>query len=77
MATENAVKKPKMVKIRLPLSRNESEDVYVAINGKSYLIKRGVTVEVPESVAEVLEHKEEMLEKSMAYEAQASANANQ
>lgn len=77
MATGNTVNKPKMVKIRLPLSRNEKDDVYVAINGKSYLIKRGETVEVPESVAEVLQHKEKQLETAMEYEAQASANANQ
>ena len=69
--------KPKMVKIKLPISRNEKEDVYVAVNGKSYLIKRGETVEVPASGAEILQHKEEMLAVSMEFEAQASANANQ
>ena len=76
MATENSTK-PKTVKIKLPLSRTESDDVYVGVNGHPYLIKRGVTVEVPESVAEVLEHSEEMIDESMRYEAQASANANQ
>ena len=75
--TEKTVTKPKTVTIRLPLSRTESEDVYVAVNGHPYLIKRGVNVEVPESVAEVLQHSEEMTEESMRYEAQASANANQ
>lgn len=69
--------KPKMVKIKLPLTRAEKEDAYVAVNGKSYLIKRGETVEVPDFVAEVLQHKEEMLAVSMEFEAQASANANQ
>ena len=68
------IKAPKKVKIRLPLTRTEKEDVFVAINGKTYLIKRGVDVEVPASVAEVLQHKENMLEKAMAYEAEASAN---
>ena len=62
------------VKIRLPITRVEKDDVYVAVNLKPYLIKRGETVEVPESVAEVLQHKEEMLEESMQFEAQASAN---
>lgn len=71
MATE------KKVKIKLPLTRTEKEDEYVCVNGKSFLIKRGVEVEVPASVAEVLQHKENMLEKSMDFEAQASANANQ
>ena len=65
---------PKMVKIKIPLTRAEKADVYVAVNGKSYLIKRGETVEVPDFVKEVLDHKEEMLDLAMEYEAQASAN---
>lgn len=74
MATET---KQKTVKIKLPLTRTEKDDVYVAVNGKSYLIKRGETVEVPASVAEVLQHKEEMLAQAMEFEAQAAANADQ
>ena len=74
MATENTVKK---VKIKLPLTRNEKDDVYVCVNGKSYQIKRGETVEVPDYVAEVLQHKEEMLAEAMEFEAQASAKAEQ
>jgi hypothetical protein len=69
--------KQKMVKVKLPLTRTEKDDVYVAVNGKSYLIKRGETVEVPASVSEVLQHKEEMLAQAMEFEAQASANADQ
>ncbi len=76
-AVEETVKKvPEKVKIKLPLSRSESEDVYVALNGKSYLIKRGVEVEVPRGVAEILQHKEEMLSIAMEYEAQAAEKAN-
>ena len=67
----------KKVKIKLPLTRTEKEDVYVCVNGSSYQIKRGETVEVPESVAEVLQHKEEMLAEAMEFEAQAAANVNQ
>lgn len=73
MATTES--KTKMVKIKLPLTRTEKDDEYVAVNGKSYLIKRGETVEVPDFVAEVLEHKDEMLAQAMEFEAQASANA--
>ena len=65
--------KPKMVKIKLPLTRTEKDDVYVGLNGKSYLIKRGVEVEVPEGVAKILERKEKMLSIAMEYEAQAAA----
>lgn len=71
MATENKVKK---VKIKLPLTRSEKDDVYVCVNGESFLIKRGETVEVPDYVAEVLQHKEEMLTAAMEFETQAAAN---
>ena len=77
-AVENTAEiAPKKVKIKLPLTREERDDVYVCLNGKSYLIKRGKEVEVPAGVAEILQHKEEMLEQSMEFEAQASANAEQ
>lgn len=71
MATTTATKK---VKIKLPLSRAEKDDKYVAVNGKSYLIKRGVEVEVPDFVAEALQHEEKMLSVAMEYEAEASKN---
>lgn len=48
---------PKMVKIRLFKDAGKySGDVFVGLNGKNYKIKRGVDVEVPEGVAEILEH---------------------
>lgn len=65
------------VKIKLPLTRSEKDDVYVGVNGDSFQIKRGETVEVPDYVAEVLEHREEMLAEAMEFEAQASARAEQ
>lgn len=74
--TETAVKvkaAPKKVKIKVPLTRTEKDDVYVGLNGKGYLIKRGVEVEVPYGVAKILERKEKMLSVAMEYEAQAAA----
>ena len=70
-ATE-AVAKEKTVKIKLPLTRTEKNDVLVGVNGRTWLIKRGEEVEVPECVAEVLQHKEEMLSVAMAFEEQAA-----
>ena len=64
----------KKVKIKLPLTRTEKDDVFVGLNGKTYLIKRGVEVEVPAGVAKILERKEKMLSIAMEYEAQASAS---
>ena len=61
------------VTIRLPITRNEIDDVYVAVNGVGYLIQRGKDVEVPASVAEVLRHREEMLEEAMLFEEKAAS----
>lgn len=71
MATE------KKVKIKLPLTKREKDDKYVAVNGKTFLIKRGEEVEVPDYVAEVLLHEEEMLAFGMEFEAQAAKNTDQ
>ena len=60
----------KLVKIRIPKTRGSQEDVFVAVNMRTFLIKRGVEVEVPECVAEVLRHQEEALETIMEFEAE-------
>ena len=58
--------KVKTVKIKLPRIKNDDADVYVSVNDYSCLIKRGVEVEVPEFVAEVLRNQE--LAEAKAYE---------
>ena len=60
--------KQKMVKIRIPRTKKDEEDVFVSVNQRTWLIKRGVEVEVPACVAEVLRHQEEMLETIMMFE---------
>lgn len=69
MATETKqeVKKEKTVKIRLPKTRDKQDDVFVSVNERTWLIQRGVEVEVPECVAEVLLHQQEMEEKAMDF----------
>ena len=67
----------KKVKIKLPLTKHEKDDKYVAVNGKTFLIKRGEEVEVPDYVAEVLQHEEQMLALGMEFEAQAAKNTDQ
>ena len=64
MATTNT---KKMVKIRIPRTKADQEDVFVSVNMETFLIKRGVEVEVPDYVAEVLQHQEEMLENIMLF----------
>lgn len=73
MAT-NETKTPKKVKVILPLTRNEKEDVYACVNGKAILIKRGEEVEIDPCYVEVLRNKETLLAKSIAFEDQAKSN---
>lgn len=62
----------KKVKIRLPLTREMKDDVFVGVNGKTWLIRRGEEVTVPACVARVLERREAMLSQAMEFEAQAA-----
>lgn len=58
----------KMVKILLPRGRkNEENFVIVSVNGRSFKIMKGVEVEVPDFVAEVLENAEMMAEMARRY----------
>jgi len=61
----------KKVTIRIPRTRADQEDVFVSVNNYTCMIQRGVEVEVPAAVAEVLRHQEEMLETIMRFEQQA------
>ena len=63
----------KKVTIKLPLTRNEKDDVFVGLNGRPYLIKRGVPGQVDAPIAKILERREKMLSAAMDFEAQASA----
>lgn len=65
-------KNMKKVTIKLPLTRTERDDVFVGLNGRTYLIKRGVNVEVDAPIAKILERREKMLSAAMEFEIQAS-----
>ena len=60
--------KQKMVTIRIPRTKKDEEDVFVSVNNYTCMIKPGEEVEVPDFVAEVLKHREEMLEIAAAFE---------
>ena len=52
---------PRRVRIKLYKDRGKySQDVLVIVNGMSYLIQRGVEVEVPYEVAEVLKNSDDL-----------------
>lgn len=63
----------KKIKIKLPLTRSEKEDVFVGINGHTWQIARGVEVELPRNVVKVLERQEKMLAQALEFENQAAA----
>lgn len=67
--TETAEKMAeKMVKIRLPRNRKEEDDMFVSVNERTWIIKRGVEVEVPECVAEVIRNSELMQEEAYEFD---------
>ena len=63
-----APQEERKVQIRLPLTKDLQDDVFVRVNQRTWQIKRGVTVEVPECVAEVLEHAEENMLAAIEYQ---------
>lgn len=66
----------KMIKIKIPLERGrENDDVYVSVNERTWQIKRGVEVEVPECVAEVLAHEEQQLLAAYEYQKSVASEA--
>lgn len=54
--------KQKMVKVKIPRVNKKQQPQFVSVNNYTCLIKPGEEVEVPDFVAEVLKHREEMLE---------------
>ena len=71
MSTEKNMTNPKtagseMVKIRLFKDNARYKgDVFVGLNAATFKIQRGVDVEVPRGVAEILEHSETQDAKTM------------
>lgn len=67
---EDAVKE-RRVKVMLPIINENDMTQYVAVNGRSFLIRRGEEVEVPESVAEVLKNSENQKREALRYQQEA------
>lgn len=60
--------KQKMVKVKIPRVNKKQQAQFVSVNNYTCLIKPGEEVEVPDYVAEVLRHREEMLEEVARYD---------
>ena len=65
---KETVAKEKMVKIKIPRNRKDEEDVFVSVNERTWLIKRGEYVEVPECVKEVLDQQERSLDEAYDFD---------
>ena len=64
-----AAAKAGTVRIKIPIEKNgPKEDQQVFINGRQYIIKRGVEVDVPRGVAEILANRERMMEVVTAFD---------
>ena len=68
MAAVKSPEEEKKVTIRLPRSKEDQGDVFVSVNERTFLIKRGVPVTVPESVAEVIATSERAEEEATDFE---------
>lgn len=55
------------VTIKLYKDQNIKDDVQVFVNGRQYIIKRGISVDVPREVFEVLQNQEKMRDHIAAY----------
>lgn len=65
---KETVAKEKMVKIKIPRNRKDEEDVFVSVNERTWLIKRGEYVEVPECVKEVIDQQERSLDEAYDFD---------
>lgn len=63
-----ANKQEQMVSVTIPRGRKQEENfVIVSVNGRSWKIMKGVQVQVPDYVAEVLENSRMMAEAARRY----------
>lgn len=66
--TEPKKTEPKKTeRILIPIDDDHREPVFVGINGKTYLIKRGEEIDVPREVAEVLRNANEQRLSAIKY----------
>ena len=67
--TKKPQESAKRVEVRLPMNKgqNANQDEFFSVNFKNYIIKRGVEVEVPEELAEVILNGEKAEEAAIQY----------
>lgn len=73
--TAPEVQEEELIAIRLPIIKEDNADVFVRVNHRTWLIKRGETVKVPRCVIEVLENAEKAQLEAYQYEQKAQKKA--
>ena len=72
--TEKKVKEPKepkaekKVTIKLPKTKEKTGPLFVSVNERTFLIQRGVSVSVPECVAEEIARSERAEDEALEFE---------
>lgn len=66
---DNASTKGKKATVKLPrlMGQNAIQEEFFSVNGKNYIIKRGIEMEVPEEVAEVIRNNEQAEDYALNY----------
>lgn len=55
----------RLVRVKIPKTKANQSDVFVSVNERTFQIKRGVEVEVPDYVALMLSMREDQIERNM------------
>lgn len=58
-----------LISIRLPLTKENQQPVFIRCNQETWLVKRGVTVQLPKRAVEILENSEKAMLAGMEYQA--------
>ena len=67
MANLKNNREEKRVRVRIPRAGADAGDVFVSVNERTWLIRRGEEVEVPECVAEVIRSSERAAEAALSF----------
>ena len=66
---EQELEQEELITIRLPITKEQQDDVFIRVNHRTWLVKRGETVKLPACAVEVLEHSEQAMLEGLRYQA--------
>lgn len=66
---EQELEQEELITIRLPITKELQDDVFIRVNHRTWLVKRGETVKLPACAVEVLEHSEQAMLEGLRYQA--------